>query len=100
MNKPVAWDDLKAARLETPEQTRGYHAAERAIQVAREVHALRVRRGLSQRELAERTGTTQSAIARLESGVISPSLPTLDRIANALGAELHVTFTEPDAAHG
>ena len=100
MNEPVAWEAVKAARPETPEQRRGYEAAERAVQVAREVHALRTRRGLSQRELAELVGTTQSAIARLESGVISPSLPTLDRIANALGVELQVTFTEPDAAHG
>lgn len=100
MNDPITWDEIKADRPETPDQRRGYAAAERAIQVAREVHALRQRRGLSQRRLAELVGTTQSAIARLESGVISPSLPTLDRIANALGAELHVTFTEPDAARG
>lgn len=100
MSEPITWDEIKAGRPETPDQRRGYAAAERAIQVAREVHALRQRRGLSQRGLAELTGTTQSAIARLESGVISPSLPTLDRIANALGAELHVTFIEPDAARG
>ena len=43
---------------------------------------------------AELVGTTQSAIARLEGGRISPSLPTLDRIAKALGAELTVTLTD------
>ncbi|MEK7425813.1 MAG: helix-turn-helix transcriptional regulator, partial [Actinomycetota bacterium] len=51
-------------------------------------------KGLSQRQLAELVGTTQSAIARLEGGRISPSLPTLDRIANALDVELTVTLTD------
>ena len=55
---------------------------------------------LSQRQLAELVGTTQSAIARLEGGRISPSLPTLDRIANALGAEVTVTFTDTEALLG
>jgi transcriptional regulator with XRE-family HTH domain len=46
--------------------------------------------GLSQQELAELTGTTQSAIARLESGGRPPRIDTLLRIANALDAELVV----------
>ena len=45
-------------------------------------------------QLAELVGTTQSAIARLEGGRISPSLPTLDRIANALDADLTVSLTD------
>jgi transcriptional regulator with XRE-family HTH domain len=46
--------------------------------------------GLSQAELAELTGTTQSAIARLESGGRPPRIDTLLRIANALDCELEV----------
>lgn len=48
---------------------------------------LREGAGLSQRELAERLGCQQPAIARLESGTIRPGLATLDRIAEALGFE-------------
>ena len=59
-----------------------------------EIHALREKRGLSQRELAERLGTTQSAIARLEAGNVSPSLATLDKVADALGVELVVSFVD------
>jgi transcriptional regulator with XRE-family HTH domain len=62
-----------------------------------EIRALREARGLSQRELAERVGTTQSAIARLEGGNISPSLPTLDKIAEALEAELSVSLVDLNA---
>jgi transcriptional regulator with XRE-family HTH domain len=48
----------------------------------------RLRRGLSQAEVAARVGTTQSAIARLESGTADPRLSTLIRYAEAVGTEL------------
>ena len=50
----------------------------------------RMRRTLSQRELAELTGTTQSAIARLEAGRRAPRLDTLLRVANALDCVLEL----------
>jgi transcriptional regulator with XRE-family HTH domain len=46
--------------------------------------------GLSQHDLARLTGTTQSAIARLESGQRPPRIDTLLRIASALDADLVV----------
>ena len=59
-------------------------------QIADDVAARRVQQGLSQRELAELTGTTQSAIARLERGGRPPRIDTLLRIANALDCDLAV----------
>lgn len=56
---------------------------------ARVAHQRRVR-GLSQQELAELCGTTQSAIARVERGIRPPRLDTLLRIATALDCELLV----------
>jgi transcriptional regulator with XRE-family HTH domain len=50
----------------------------------------RARRSLSQRQLAELTGTTQSAIARLEGGSRAPRLDTLLRVANALDCTLEL----------
>ena len=44
----------------------------------------------SQAELAERMGTTQSAIARLESGRVSPTVETLQKYARALGKRLKI----------
>jgi ribosome-binding protein aMBF1 (putative translation factor) len=64
----------------------GWFFAEIADQVA----AQRRARGLSQAELAELCGTTQSAIARLESGGRPPRIDTLLRIANALDCNLVV----------
>ncbi len=59
-----------------------------AAQVGDQRHARR----LSQRELAELCGTTQSAIARVERGARPPRIDTLLRIANALDCELSVTL--------
>jgi ribosome-binding protein aMBF1 (putative translation factor) len=58
--------------------------------IADQVVAQRTARNLSQRELAELVGTTQSAIARLEAGGRPPRIDTLLKIADALDCELAV----------
>ena len=58
--------------------------------IADQVSERRQEMGLSQRELAELVGTTQSAIARLERGGRPPRIDTLLRIADALECELQV----------
>lgn len=64
----------------------GWLFAQIAGQVAERRHAL----GLSQAELAELCGTTQSAIARLEGGGRPPRIDTLLRLATALDCELNI----------
>lgn len=59
-------------------------------QIAGKVAERRTGMGLSQRELAELVGTTQSAIARLERGGRPPRIDTLLRIADALDCDLVV----------
>jgi ribosome-binding protein aMBF1 (putative translation factor) len=59
-------------------------------QIAQQVAERRRELGLSQAELAEVCGTTQSAIARLESGGRPPRIDTLLKLAHALDCELHV----------
>ena len=58
--------------------------------IAGKVSERRIEMNLSQRELAELCGTTQSAIARLERGGRPPRIDTLLRIADALDCDLHV----------
>ena len=52
---------------------------------------------LTQAEVARRLGTTQSAIARLEGGRVSPSVATLRRYAEATGTRLMVGLVPTDA---
>lgn len=55
----------------------------------------RLAAGLTQKELAQAMGTTQSAIARLESGNQMPTLDTLFKLAAALGVDFTITPDEP-----
>jgi len=56
----------------------------------------REKAALSQRELAERAGVTQSEIARIESGKREPSIPTLQRILAGAGLELRLRLAPID----
>lgn len=59
------------------------------------VREARKRAGLTQQELAERAGTTQSAIARLEAGRAAPSFATVLTLVRACGLDLEVALVEP-----
>jgi transcriptional regulator with XRE-family HTH domain len=70
--------------------------AERRRALAEELVARRVDRGLSQTEVAARMGTSQSAVARLESGQADVRLSTLERYAAALDGRLDWSLRERD----
>jgi transcriptional regulator with XRE-family HTH domain len=82
---PDAFERLRE-RLAHVDADQGWFFARIAERVVEQRRA----RELSQKELAELTGTTQSAIARLESGGRPPRIDTLLRIAEALDCELIV----------
>lgn len=91
--KPVAHDHK--AFLAKAEGRKGfaeaYAALELEYQVAGQMLKARSRAGLTQDAVAERMGTTKSAISRLEAaGKHAPSLSTLKRYATAVGCELQV----------
>ena len=58
------------------------------VRAGEAVAAARARKGLTQKELAEVTGIDQADISRIERGTANPSVGTLNRIAEALGARL------------
>ncbi len=59
--------------------------------LAKQIRELRLKRALTQAELAKRADLSWIYVAKLEGGDrLSPSLPTLNRIARALGAKLRV----------
>jgi transcriptional regulator with XRE-family HTH domain len=63
------------------------------------IRTTRLRTGLSQRRLARRVGTQQSAISRLEADEISPSVETLDLLLRAMGESLEIGTDEPERAY-
>jgi transcriptional regulator with XRE-family HTH domain len=68
---------------------------EPGYQIAR----LRIQRGLTQAQLAEKVGTRQPSIARLENGSSLPSLAFLRRIAEALDARIELKFIPENAGN-
>lgn len=79
-------------KLEEPEYRQRFEEADRAWDVALQLAALRRARGLTQKEVAERLGTKQQAIARLEDPAYTRhSLTMVKRYAEALGAVVDVT---------
>ncbi|MEZ4416172.1 MAG: helix-turn-helix domain-containing protein [Gemmatimonadota bacterium] len=58
----------------------------------------RRRSGLSQRALAERAGTAQSVVARIEAGTASPRVTTLEHLLGAAGQELEIHLRDPHAS--
>ena len=82
--------------MKEPSFREGYDALEEEFSVASMLIAARTRANLTQAELAEKMGTSQSTIARLESGAAKPSLSTLRRLAQATGTRLKISL-EPKA---
>jgi ribosome-binding protein aMBF1 (putative translation factor) len=85
-----SWGTIKRNRKASIARRAGYRRAKEAFEIAERVRRAREDRGLTQAELAARIGSTQPALARLESGGVTPTLDMLRRIAEALGLELVV----------
>jgi ribosome-binding protein aMBF1 (putative translation factor) len=87
------WDDIKKKRPTPDAETRA--GVEQDLALGQLIYDLRTEAGLSQRELAERMGTTQSVISRLEEGGGARNrIDTLARVATALNRHLVVSFPE------
>ncbi len=85
-------NDLHKKWMKDAGYVREYDALEEEFALAMAVTKARRRAGLSQSELARRMKTTQSTVARLESGRGLPSTRTLDRFAKATGHRLKISF--------
>lgn len=89
--------DLHNKWMESAEYKKAYQELEPEFLLAHAVIEARVAAGLTQEQLAQRMATTQSVIARLESGRTRPSTQTLTKLAAATGTRLKISF-EPTTA--
>jgi transcriptional regulator with XRE-family HTH domain len=91
--------DVAKKWLQDPAFRAEYDALEEEFALASAIIGARARAGLTQEQLARRMKTTQTVIARLESGRAKPSTRTLQRFARATGHRLVIGF-EPASAKG
>ena len=91
--KAMRYEDLRRESMRDPDFKREYDALEEEFTLAKEIIELRIKRKLTQKQLAQQMGTSQPAIARIESGSYkNVSLSFLRRLGKALGAvpEVHL----------
>lgn len=90
MIKVLEYRDALQEELKDPAFKAAWDDFDLEYQVADLLVKLRAEAGLSQEELARKIGTTQSAIARMESGKVVPRLENLVKIAKACGKRLEL----------
>lgn len=85
----------QAALTDTQRHTyeQAYHDAGRAMDLAELVYTARTEAKMTQTQLAEAMGTSQSAVAAWENGARTPGIDALERLATACGKRLHITIT-------
>ncbi len=84
------WKEAKKQLLKDPELVAELEHNETEYQLISEIIQARVDQKITQKELAERIGTRQSNISRLESGNYNPSLEFIEKVAVALGKKVEI----------
>ena len=92
-NKYYDFEDMKREQMRDPEFRNAYEALKPQYDLIHAILDARIKKGVTQAEIAKRAGTTQSAIARFESGVGNPTLDFMQRVSAAVGAKLEVRIS-------
>lgn len=90
--KVYTFQDHLKEMLKDPEFKKEWEDSEAEFQLGCKLIEARLKRNLSQRELAKKVGTSQAAISRIEAMNANPSLSLLKRISAALGSKLQITL--------
>lgn len=85
-------DFKKEMFAKDPELKKAYGYLEVEFSIITQLLQKRLDKGMTQKQLAEKVGTKQSAIARLEGGNSNPSVVFLGKVAKALGGKLQVSL--------
>ncbi len=83
-----SYQQIKQKLLKRKDIRGAYDALEPEFSLIEMIIERRLKRGLTQSQLAQKIGTKQTAIARLESGTYNPTIKFLNKVAKALGAKL------------
>ena len=87
------WKEHEKKLLKNPKFRQVAEKLEPEYQLARSIILIRLKRGLTQKQLARKMRTSQSAIARVESGYYLPSLSFLKRLSQTLKRPLNISLS-------
>ena len=88
----TTFNDFLEEQLKDPEIKVEYETLEPEFTIIQAMINARKLKGITQKELSERTGIAQGDISKLENGNCNPSLKTLQRLARAMGMHLKIEF--------
>ena len=88
------FDKYLAIQLDREEFRKEYDSLEPEYVIMQSIIDIRKNEGLTQKDLALRSGITQADISRLENGNCNPSIKTLKRLAKAMGKTLKIEFVD------
>lgn len=88
----MAWEDFEKRLFERPGFKEAQEETRLEYEIARALIKARIKKGLTQTEVARLMSTKQSVISRVENARTTPSLAFLKRLAGVLGASLQVQF--------
>lgn len=86
------FNDFLEEQLKDADLKKEYDALEPEFSIIQAIIDMRKKSGMTQKELAQKTGITQADISRLESGNANPSIKTLQRLAAGMGMKLKLEF--------
>lgn len=84
------WKTVRKELLKDPEVRKEYERLKPRYALISQLIEARMKKGLTQAQLAKKMGTKQSAIARVEGGNANPSIAFLEKLAQALGSKLTI----------
>ena len=90
--KAIPFERLRADLMKNPKFRHEYEKLEPEFQIARQMIGARIKRKMTQAQLARRVGTGQAVISRLEGMNSKLSISLLERVARALGTKFTVTI--------
>lgn len=90
----ISFDILHGRWIKDPEYRREYDRLGPEFEIARQIIDARIKRRITQEDLAKRMGTGQAVISRLENANAKPSLSLIQRLADALNLNVELKFTQ------
>jgi len=91
--KAIPWEQVRKELFRNPKVKKAYEDLQPEFAIVQTLIDARVKKKISQKDLAKRMGTGQAVISRLENANASPSLSLIKRLANALNLKVELKFT-------
>lgn len=86
------YEEVQKKWIDNPLFKKEYEALQPKYEIINALIARRLEKGFTQKALAQKVGTAQGNISRVESGSVTPTIEFLQKLAEALDSKIHITL--------